>query len=103
MPGRNFALVRNYWGESMRFTYDEIADAMYIYLVDPIAPGQAVDTLPLETERGHKEMFIDVDANGKILGIEIQGASRVLGAGALVQRPASRPPLVRRVWSAIFG
>lgn len=62
----------------MRLTHDEEADAAYVYLVDEIARGEVaasrVAAIPLE----NASLTVDFDANGRVLGIEVLGASRVL-------------------------
>jgi uncharacterized protein YuzE len=53
-------------------TYDSDADAAYIYLEHPIAPGAAEAVATFDTNQG---MFnLDLNANGQILGLEIIGA-----------------------------
>jgi len=54
----------------MRIDYDPQADAVYIHLRD----GEVDDTL----EAG-KHVYVDVDAEGLPLGVEILFASRTLG------------------------
>jgi len=62
----------------MRLTHDEEADAAYIYLVDEIARGEVAASrlarIPLEGA----SLSVDFDAHGRLLGIEVLGASRVL-------------------------
>ncbi|WP_238013216.1 DUF2283 domain-containing protein [Dactylosporangium sp. AC04546] len=53
-------------------TYDSEADAAYIYLEHPVAPGAAVQNALFDAELG---MFnLDLNADGHILGLEIIGA-----------------------------
>ncbi|MFK3980590.1 DUF2283 domain-containing protein [Micromonospora sp. NPDC050397] len=57
-------------------TYDSIADAAYIYLQHPVAPGASERTAMSDPYQG---MFnLDVDAEGHILGLEILDASKHL-------------------------
>lgn len=62
----------------MRLTHDSEADAAYVYLVDEIARGDVATTrvpnLPME----NAALTVDFDASGRLLGIEVLGASRVL-------------------------
>jgi uncharacterized protein YuzE len=52
-------------------TYDPGVDAAYISLVS-IEPGQMVDTQMCDSDVG---IILDFDQTGKLLGIEVQGAS----------------------------
>lgn len=51
-----------------RITYDQEADAAYIYFA-PIAPGQVAETFTLTDV-----LNLDVDETGKVLGLEILDA-----------------------------
>ena len=57
-------------------TYDSEADAAYIYLQHPITAGQAEHTLPNDSPHGMAN--IDLDKNGRVLGLEIVGAASQL-------------------------
>ncbi len=57
----------------MKITYDKEANAAYIYIKYPIKKGEAKKTVP--TEAGP---ILDFDKNGKLLGIEILEANKVL-------------------------
>jgi uncharacterized protein YuzE len=52
-------------------TYDPEADAAYIYL----ARGS------IDHQEEHGPFIIDVDSDGRVLGIEILSASKVLASG----------------------
>ena len=52
-------------------TYDAIADAAYIYLVDRIAPGASVRQEIAEP----LNIVLDFDTDDRLLGIEILQAS----------------------------
>jgi uncharacterized protein YuzE len=65
----------------MRVTYDALVDAAYIYLVDTPLPGSAVTTLSLDPREVNGEVNIDLDFEGRIIGIEVLEASRLLPAG----------------------
>ncbi|MAG02826.1 DUF2283 domain-containing protein [Candidatus Pacearchaeota archaeon] len=64
----------------MRFTYDKEADAVYIYLGDFIEGGGVKETRELK-----ENIFLDLDENGKLLGIEILDASKILNKELLVK------------------
>ena len=61
----------------MRVTYDQSVDAAYIYLVDAIKPGESV------RQEIAGPLVIDYDAQNKILGIEVLGASKQLRKATL--------------------
>ena len=67
----------------MRLTYDSDADAAYLHLVDSIAPGGVAQTRPAMLDFDRAFIAFDFDSEGKVLGIEILGASRVLSEEAL--------------------
>lgn len=67
----------------MRLTYDADADAAYVYLVDAIGAGEVARTASSMLELDRAFIAFDFDAEGKVLGIEILGASRVLTQGTL--------------------
>jgi len=57
----------------MRVEYDEEADAAYFYVEYPIQTGSVKKTLQV-----NEDINIDFDKNGKILGIEILSAKKLL-------------------------
>jgi uncharacterized protein YuzE len=61
----------------MRITYDKDANAAYIYIKE-ISPGEVVQTISL-----NDNLNIDLDSNGKTLGIEILDANKNLPSVAL--------------------
>lgn len=63
---------------TMRVTHDSEADAAYVYLVDQIARGEVASTRVSGIELANASLTVDFDADGRVLGIEILGASRVL-------------------------
>ncbi len=67
----------------MRLTYDPDADAAYVYFVDVIAAGAVKRTEVSGIELVGSVIIVDFDAEGKILGIEILGAGRVLARSTL--------------------
>lgn len=61
-------------------TYDEEVDAGYIAF-DEIAPGEAARNIVVRDRDLGSLVILDVDANGKLLGIEL------LDVSTLVARP----------------
>jgi len=64
----------------MRFEYDKEADAAYIYLEDSIAEREAKKTIEL-----NDNVIVDFDKDGKLLGIEILSASKLLNKKSLLE------------------
>ena len=64
----------------MKFEYDREADAAYIYLVYPIKNGQSKSTVELK-----ENIILDFDRKGKLLGVEILNASKLLDKKALLK------------------
>ncbi|MGX2997188.1 DUF2283 domain-containing protein [Streptomyces sp. JNUCC 64] len=71
----------------VRVEYDASADMAYVYLVDGIAPGEAVRQVP--TEDG--AAVLDYDADGRLLGVEVSEAGRRLHPD-LLTRPTPGTP-----------
>jgi uncharacterized protein YuzE len=63
---------------SVRVTHDAEADAAYVYLVDEIARGEVADSRVADIPLDRAALTVDFDADGRVLGIEVLGASRVL-------------------------
>ena len=61
----------------MKITLDKDADAAYIYFKD-ISEGEVVKTISL-----NESVNIDLDAEGRTIGIEILEASKNLPSNAL--------------------
>lgn len=62
----------------LRVTYDDEVDAAYVYLKHPLARGEAVRTISVDGEEDNGYPWIvnlDVDADGRILGLEVLGAT----------------------------
>jgi uncharacterized protein YuzE len=68
----------------MKLEYDKDVDAAYIYIEHPIRDGQVKNTLEL-----NENIILDFDTNGKLLGIEILDASKVLNKKALLPSKAA--------------
>ena len=64
----------------MKFEYDKEADAAYIYLEYPIKDGEAKNTIEL-----NDNIILDFDKDGKLLGVEILDASKILKKDVLVK------------------
>jgi uncharacterized protein YuzE len=60
----------------MRLTYDAEADAAYLELED-IAEGSAVENVVVERP-GLGDIVLDFDADGRLLGVEVIGATTLL-------------------------
>jgi len=67
----------------MKFEYDKDADAAYIYLEYPIQDGQVKNTIEL-----NDNIILDFDEKGKLLGVEILDASKVLNKKTLMEAKA---------------
>ncbi len=68
----------------MKFEYDKDVDAAYIYLEHPIKDKQVKNTIEL-----NDNITLDFDSNGKLLGVEILDASKVLKKDVLLKAKAS--------------
>lgn len=64
----------------MRFEYDKEVDAGYIYLVEAIGDGEAVKTIELDSN-----IILDFNKEGKLLGIEVLNASKILKDNTLLK------------------
>jgi len=62
----------------MKFTYDNKADAAFIQLVDRIDFGEAVRSDACDVDLSRSSILLSFDADDRLLGIEILGASRLL-------------------------
>jgi len=72
----------------MRVTYDSEADAAYIYLRE-IEGGGAKHTCPIQCEHASGMIVLDLDADGRLIGIEVVGAQSGLPSELLALAPAS--------------
>lgn len=61
----------------MRMTYDSDADAAYLAIEDDIADGSAVENVVIERP-GRGDIVLDFDADGRLLGVEVIGATGLL-------------------------
>ena len=69
---------------AVRITYEK--DTAYIYLVDNPAPGSAARQEVVELDGG--DLVLDLDAKGKLIGIEVLSARKVLPAEVIAQATA---------------
>ncbi|MBI2576976.1 DUF2283 domain-containing protein [Candidatus Woesearchaeota archaeon] len=64
----------------MKITYDPDADAAYIYVKFPIKRGEAKNTVAI-----NENIIVDFDAKGKMLGIEVLSAKKMLNKEVLME------------------
>ena len=79
----------------MRLEYDAGIDSAYLFLVDKILPGGAATTLNIDPSEINGHVNIDLDSAGRIIGIEVLDASRLLPAEfmqAMLGQPRSPNP-----------
>ncbi|MFJ4720400.1 DUF2283 domain-containing protein [Streptomyces luteogriseus] len=69
----------------MHIDHDREHDTAYVSLVAHIADGAAVRQIPVDGVGADAEVFLDVDASGRLLGIEVIGASGALPVEVLEQ------------------
>jgi uncharacterized protein YuzE len=58
--------------------YDRSVDAAYIYLVPPASSPPVDRTVPVDTLEAGAEINLDFDGAGRLVGIEVLGASNHL-------------------------
>lgn len=61
----------------MRVTYDKTVDAAYVYLRE-IQKSEVENTYPCDVRELGFELNLDFDSSGRLVGIEVQSASRHL-------------------------
>ena len=64
----------------MRVEYDKAADAAYVYFKGKIRPGEVMKTITL-----NDSIIVDLDADDRLLGLEILEASENLAKQSLAQ------------------
>ena len=74
----------------MRYTYDEDADAVFLYLVDAIARGQACRGAMVPLEIRGASISVSLDDAGHALGIEFLGVSELFTPKAIEAIRAGR-------------
>ena len=62
----------------MRSTYDSVANAAYVYLVDSVKPGEVAYSRHANIALDQAAITVDFDTDGRVLGIELLGADRLL-------------------------
>lgn len=67
----------------MKLEYDKEVDAAYIYLEHPLKKGQAKKTKEL-----NEDIILDFDKKGKLIGVEVLNASKLLSKKALLKSGA---------------
>lgn len=67
----------------MRITYDPSADMGYVRLVEPMEPGSVERSVVIEHGELHGDVVIDLDREGRIVGLEIFQAGKQLPRAAL--------------------
>jgi uncharacterized protein YuzE len=69
----------------MRLEYDREADAAYVRLLPAGTTAAVARTVPLDPSEVDGEINLDFDPEGRLVGVEIQDASRFLDARLLEQ------------------
>ena len=62
----------------MRITYSPKVDAAYIYLIDVLASKETGTTFSYDPFETGSMINLDFDSDGKLVGIEVIDASRLL-------------------------
>jgi uncharacterized protein YuzE len=62
----------------VRATYDQTANAAYICLGDPQAPAKVARMHPCDPVKVGGMINLDFDENGRLVGVEVVGASSKL-------------------------
>jgi uncharacterized protein YuzE len=65
-------------GMAVRVTVDVVANAATIYVMDPIMPGTVVSSHVCDLDVEDCAVVLDLDASGRLVSIEILGASKLL-------------------------
>ena len=68
----------------MKFEYDKEVDAAFIYIEYPIADKQVKQTIEL-----NENIILDFDDKGKLLGVEILSASKILNKKTILEAQAA--------------
>jgi uncharacterized protein YuzE len=69
----------------MKVSYDSEVDAAYIRLVDDPGIGGVEFTYGCDPSEVGGMIHLDFDADGRLVGIEVLGASRLLAAETIAQ------------------
>ena len=73
----------------MRITYDSSVNAAYIYLAE-IGPGGVAKTYLCDRSEVNGEINLDFDAAGRLVGIEVLDADRLLPVALLARATSPR-------------
>ena len=73
----------------MTIEYDPSIDAAYVRFTGEIGPSGVARTVPVDPREIDGEINLDFDADGHLIGVEIQDASRFLPAD-LLERAANK-------------
>lgn len=76
----------------MKLTYDKAVDAAYIYLTDEIGVGQVSKTYSCNALAVNGEINLHFDSQGRLVGIEVLDASRLLPVDLLSPGPSQGEP-----------
>ncbi|NHA16186.1 DUF2283 domain-containing protein [Thioalkalivibrio sp. XN279] len=68
---------------TVQITYDASADAAYILFQANLERGEVVRTEPCDVDIKEGAVILEFDGKGRLAGIEILGASRILPAETL--------------------
>lgn len=55
----------------MKLSYDGEADMAYLYITEDVADGEAAASVQVDEEELRGDLVLDLDADGRVLGIEI--------------------------------
>jgi uncharacterized protein YuzE len=72
----------------MKVKYDRDVDAAYIYLVDEIPAGGVARTISVDPQTIDGMVNLDLDDQGRILGLEVLDASKLLPPELLETDPS---------------
>lgn len=73
--------------QPLRVTYDDEVDAAYIYFTPDVPPGGVSRTVPVDGGDDPWMVNLDVDVDGRIIGLEVLDAAKRLPAALLANRP----------------
>jgi len=76
----------------MRYTYDEEADAVFLYLVDHIGAGEAARSRMVDLHVHLGAVNVELDRDGRAVGVEFLGASKIFTEDAIAGFRAGRSP-----------
>ncbi len=69
----------------MKLVYDKEADAAYIYIAPSIKRKEVKKTVEI-----NQDVYLDYDKNGKILGLEILSASKLINKKTIASAKKNR-------------